>query len=256
MPWPGLQAIASRSPWLTMSDSAPRATPYRYAAYFAPAEGSVWCKAGSHWVGRCAAQRENKPQPVVRGVSRSLQQCLTQAPRRYGWHATLKAPFALAPGADFESLRQRLRELCRELEAFMLPALHVQQINDFLALVPEGDTKQIDSVAAVCVTGLHALAAPLSAVDLERRRAAPLTRRQDALLLRWGYPFVLDDFRFHMSLTGSLSDAPAPAIEAMKGAALQCFGALPPCRFDSVALFAEPYPGADFVLVEHVRLGT
>lgn len=238
-----------------MSDPTPHASAHRYAAYFAPAEGSIWWKAGSHWIGRCAAQRQNLPQPVVPAVSSALQQRLTQAPRRYGWHATLKAPFALAPGIEFESLRERLRALCRGLEAFMLPTLNVQQINDFFALVPEGDTEQIDSVAAVCVTGLHALAAPLSAAELQRRRAAPLTPHEDALLMRWGYPFVLDAFRFHMSLTGSLYGAPAMAVRAMKDAAHQCFGALPPCRFDSVALFAEPHPGADFVLVEHVRLG-
>ena len=237
-----------------MSNPAPRTPAHRYAAYFAPAEGTAWWEVGSRWIGRCAAQQHDLPQPIVPGVSSLVQQRLTQAPRRYGWHATLRAPFALAPGVEFEVLRERLHALCGRFEAFTLPPLKVQQLDDFLALVPEGDTYAIDAVAAACVTELHALAAPLGPVELQRRRATSLKPREDQLLLRWGYPFVLDAFRFHMSLTGTLHGVPTTEVEAMKGAAVQYFGALPACLFDSVALFAEPHPGADFVLVEHVRL--
>lgn len=79
---------------------------------------------------------------------------------------------------------------------------------------------------------------------------------EDALLLRWGYPFVLERFRFHMSLTGSLSETQLSVVDAMRRAGAQWFGPLPACRVESVALFAESRPGADFVLVEHLRLGS
>jgi hypothetical protein len=241
-----------------MSDPASHGTAHRYAAYFAPAESSIWWEVGSRWIGRCAARGRSLPQPVVPGVSSLVQQRLTRAPRRYGWHATLKAPFALAPGVEFKALSDRLHDLCAGFEGFTLPGLKVQQLDDFLALVPEGDSGQLDginAVAAACVTGLHALAATLSPAELQRRRAARLTPQEDALLLRWGYPFVLDAFRFHMSLTGALGDTPPQVVDAIEAAATQCFDALPACRFDSVALFAEPHPGADFELVEHMRLG-
>lgn len=239
-----------------MTEETTGRTAHRYAVYFAPAQQSAWWEAGSRWLGRCAVQQKPMHQPPVPDVSPEEQFRLTQAPRRYGWHATLKAPFALAPGADFADLRKRLCELCGTLQAFTLPPLKVTRIDDFLALAPERHSPEIDAVAAACVSSLHPLAATLSINELQRRRAGGLTPMEDALLLRWGYPFVLERFRFHMSLTGSLSETQLSVVDAMRRAGAQWFGPLPACRVESVALFAESRPGADFVLVEHLRLGS
>jgi len=227
---------------------------HRYAVYFAPRAHSPWWLAGSRWLGRCAARGEPLPQPPVPGLSAPELHQWTKAPRRYGWHATLKAPFALAPGADEAQLRASLRALAAEFEAFSLPPLKVAMLDDFLALVPDGDAQAIETLAAACVTRLQPLAAPLAPAELERRRAAGLTPEEDALLLRWGYPFVLERFRFHLSLTGSLKDAAPAAVEALKEAARHRFDALPACRVDSLSLFVEPRPGSDFMLVEQMEL--
>lgn len=231
------------------------AAAHRYAIYFAPAINSPWWQSGSRWLGRCAARQQPLPQPAVMGLPANEFRRLTAAPRRYGWHATLKAPFALAPGADLQALRTELRSVCRTLEPFPMPALRVTLLDDFLALVPDGDSSGIDLVARACVSGLQALAAPLSPAELQRRRAAGLSTEEDALLLRWGYPFVMDRFRFHLSLTGSLRGIEPRAVQALRDEAGQWFAPLPLERFDSVALFAEPTPGADFVLVERLELG-
>jgi len=229
--------------------------PHRYAVYFAPRVDGAWWRAGSRWLGRCAAHAQPLPQAPVPGVPAHELHRLTKAPRRYGWHATLKAPFALAPGADAGMLRAGLRNLCRAFESFTMPALKVAMLDDFLALVPEGDSPAIDALAAACVTQLHPLAAPLTSIELDRRRAAGLGAEEDALLVRWGYPFVLERFRFHLSLTGSLRDAEPATVQALQDAARHVFDALPPCRFDALSLFAEPRPGADFMLVEQLELG-
>jgi putative phosphonate metabolism protein len=228
---------------------------HRYAVYFAPRAHSPWWLAGSRWLGRCAARGEPLPQPPVPGLSAPELHQWTKAPRRYGWHATLKAPFALAPGADEAQLRASLRALAAEFAAFSLPPLKAAMLDDFLALVPDGDAQAIEALAAACVTRLQPLAAPLAPAELERRRATGLTPEEDALLLRWGYPFVLERFRFHLSLTGSLKDATPAAVEALKEAARLRFDALPACPVDSLSLFVEPRPGADFMLVEQMELG-
>lgn len=238
-----------------MMSEAPSTPAHRYALYFAPLADSAWWDAGSEWLGRCAARQRLLAQPSVAGVSAPEQQRLTQAPRRYGWHATLKAPFALAPGADLQALHAALRGICRAHQPFAMPALKATRLDDFLALVPEGESHAIDALAGDCVTGLQPLAAALSQAELARRRAAGLSPQEDALLLRWGYPFVLERFRFHLSLTGSLRGTSPAIVEALRQDAARRFGALPPLRFDTVSLFAEPQPGADFVLVEQMRLG-
>lgn len=237
--------------------TAPTAA-HRYAVYFAPHPGTLAWLAGSHWLGRCAALLRPLPQLDIHGVAKEELERLTAAPRRYGWHATLKAPFALAPGVDWLTLQHAVQTLADSLRPFSMPPLQVQRIDDFLALVPTRShpaNAEIQAAAAACVKQLQPLAAPLSAADLARRRAAGLTPRQDELLQQWGYPFVLEEFRFHMSLTGSLAGEREDTVELVLDAAEQFFADLPPLRFNSLALFAEPAPGADFVLLDHLELG-
>lgn len=238
----------------------PEATPahHRYAVYFAPNPGSLGWLAGSHWLGRCAALLQPLQQLSIEGVAADDLRRLTAAPRRYGWHATLKAPFALAPGADWVALHQAVQAVADSLQPFVLPPMHVERIDDFLALVPapsHAANAQIREAAAACVTALQPLAAPLAAADLARRRAAGLTPRQDELLQQWGYPFVLEEFRFHMSLTGSLQQVDAQTQTLVFDAAQEFFSDLPALKFNSLALFAEPAPGADFVLLDHLEMG-
>ena len=113
---------------------------YRYAIYYAPPVDSPWWLAGSHWLGRCAATGNVLGQPRVPGFSPEAFAAVTAAPRRYGWHATLKAPFALAEGAYLKQLFAVLDDLAGALSAFDMPTLRVKRLDDFLALVPEGET--------------------------------------------------------------------------------------------------------------------
>jgi len=176
---------------------------------------------------------------------------LTATPRRYGWHATMKAPFLLKEAADFKQLKDALALLCTQFKPFDLPKLQVTRLDDFLALTPIGDTTEISRVERACVTQLHGLAAPLPPDELLRRRTAGLSLAKDSMLLKWGYPHVLDYFRFHLSLTGPLRDCSEFQIQSMINFAAEKFDPLPPCRFESLAIFVEPERGADFVLLEH-----
>ena len=235
-----------------MTDTLP--PPYRFAVYFAPPPDSPWWQAGSQWLGRCAAGQPLKPMPAVKGFSEEAFRQVTAAPRRYGWHATLKAPFSLATGADAGQLRAALKMIAASSSTFAMPPLKVALLDDFLAIVPQTTSGEANSLAARCVMELQPLAAPLSAADLQRRRQAPLSPAQDALLVRWSYPFVLDEYQLHCSLTGSLKHMNSQQVQNLQEAAEDWFANLPPCNFESLALFAEPTQGADFVLHEHFRL--
>lgn len=232
---------------------------HRYAAYFAPPVESAWWEAGSRWLGRCAASGRTWPLPAIEGVPGELQQKLTTAPRRYGWHATLAAPFVLKPQFTEAELRAGMQALCRTLEPFDMPTLEVALLGDFLALVPTRPDASLRAAADACVMQLHPFAEPLPPPELQRRRAAGLTPEEDALLLRWGYPFVMDRFRFHMSLTGSLRGVESDTVVALQTAARRHFAPLlssgSPLRFEAVSLFAEPSPGADFICLAQMELG-
>lgn len=233
-----------------MTDHTPLANPApRYAIYFAPPPDSNWWRVGSAWLGRCAASGHVLPQAAIPGVATADLAQLTAPAARYGWHATLKAPFTLADGLDLSAATQRVQALCSRLTAFTLPALSVARLGNFLALVPAADCPALQGVADACVTELHSLATPLPASELARRRGAGLSARQEALLQAWGYPHVLDQFRFHFSLTGPLDQVPDTVCDALMAAARSLFDGLPPCRFDAISLFEERTPGAPMRLV-------
>jgi len=229
--------------------------PHRVAVYFAPAPESPWWQAGSRWLGRCAATAAALPQTAIEGIDAETFARLTAAPRRYGWHATLKAPFRLAPDNNdaLASLRAALQGICSRQRAFELP-LRVACMGDFLALRPLQTPPELERLEADCVQSLQPLAAQLGAGELARRRRAGLSAAQDALLQAWGYPWVLQEFRFHFSLTGPLNGLAPVQREALLVAAARQFHRLPACPIDRLSLFAEPLAGADFELLQQMRL--
>lgn len=228
--------------------------PHRVAIYAVPAPGTDWWERGSEWLGRCASRRCGLPMPEIGRVDAAVQTALTADPRRYGWHATLKAPFRLSPQSNLWALRDAVAAICREHRAFELGDLQVTRLGSFLALRPESAPAALGALADDCVRRLQLLAAPLSEAELARRRRAPLTPEEDALMLAWGYPWVFDRFRFHFSLTGSLAGVPDDVVGRLWVAASRQFGALPPMRLDRLSIFIEPSPGADFVLLEQLEL--
>ena len=227
---------------------------HRVAIYAAPAPGSEWWERGSAWLGRCAQRGAALPMPAIDAVDPATQAALTADPRRYGWHATLKAPMRLAPGASWAALRDGVAAICRDHHAIEMADLEVTRMGTFLALRPAAPPAALGALATDCVQRLQALAAPLDDAELARRRRAPLSIEEDALLLAWGYPWVLHRFRFHCSLTGSLAGLDGAAVQRWQSAAHDHFKDLPPWRLDRLSLFIEPTPGADFVLLEQWEL--
>jgi putative phosphonate metabolism protein len=178
----------------------------RHAIYFAPPDGSPLDRFGARWLGEDAATVGGRgfvlPAALAAGRPR-----ITEWPRRYGFHATLKPPFALAAGTDVGSLDAAASALARAREPFVLPALQVAEIGRFIALVPTEAPPALAALAEACVTELDRFRAPPGADELARRRGAGLDAVEEAHLVRWGYPYVLDRFTFHLTLTGPLEVA-------------------------------------------------
>ncbi len=229
--------------------------PYRYAIFFSPPPHSPWWDAGNQWLGRACTSAAAQAAWSTDPSHADLLTQLTCEPRRYGWHATIKAPFALALGESHAGLRDGLQAFCDRHAAFSLPPLRVGGLGRFLALLPVYESAQLQELATACVTQLHRYAAPLSSAELERRRGrGALNSAQESLLMKWGYPWVLENFRFHFSLTGDLDGIPDEARQAVLRAAAETFHALPDVHFDRLSLFAEPHKGGDFLLLEQMEL--
>ncbi len=240
-----------------MNDPQPTPRPWRFAIYFSPPPGSPWSVAGARWLGRGIDGERAVRQAVPAGWDAAGFAALTAEPRRYGWHATLRAPFRLADGVDAPALHAALGELVADCAAFDLPPLEPATMGGFLALRPVVDSAPLQSLARRCVTELQRLAAPPTDAEIAQRRRAGLTPEQDAMLLRWGYPYVLDGFRFHLTLTGRLAALPPPRVAALQQRAREIFTALPqPVRVDALSLFVESHPGAEFVRIARFALAS
>jgi putative phosphonate metabolism protein len=220
----------------------------RYAIYFAPDPDSRLWERGCRWLGRDAERDCALVQPAVPGWTPERLRALTNVARRYGWHATLKPPFLLRHGCDATILCERLASLCERRARFDLPPLAVARLSRFLALRPTAESAALQALANACVVEFDDLRAPLEPSEAARRRAAGLSPRQEALLQRYGYPYVLDEFRFHLTLTDSLDDAVGQQLlpwlsDHFADALCQSIAV------SGVCLFVQAEPGADFRLV-------
>ena len=191
----------------------------RCAIYFVPPREHPLALAAASWLRRDPYTGASPTAPTT-GLSEDEHAVLTTAPRRYGFHATIKAPFRLADGATLEALGERLDVLAGGLTPFGVE-LELAQIDEFFALVPRQPVPELDELAARVVTGFDAFRALLDDSDLARRDASRLSERQLSHLRTWGYPYVFDEFRFHMTLTGPVAAPEQPrvrqAIEAHFG---------------------------------------
>jgi putative phosphonate metabolism protein len=218
----------------------------RYAIYYAPAADDPLARRAAAWLGRDAFTGARCARPEFPELEGLDLDALTDDPRHYGFHATLKAPFELAPGADEDGLLAFAEAFAVRRAPFAAP-IAPAALGRFLAFRLAGPSPAMWALADACVRAFDPFRAPLSGFDLARRRKAPLTARQDAQLLAWGYPYVFEDFRFHMTLTRAISD-PATAERVL--AALQAhFADLSgPHRFDGVAVFRQEDRTAPFVV--------
>ena len=222
----------------------------RHAIYFAPPEGSALARFGADWLGWDAAAGARRAGFTLPGLPAPRDE-LVEAPRRYGFHATLKAPFRLAPEFGADDLDAAVAAAAARCARFEL-RLQVAALGGFLALVPEEAPAALAALEEALVTGLDAFRAPTDPAEAARRRMAGLDAVEEDNLRRWGYPYVLRRFRFHMTLTGSLPAAARGEARAALEAALA--GVLAdPVPVAEVCRFAEGADGA-FRLVRRFPL--
>lgn len=212
----------------------------RHAVYYAPLHGSLFHDLGSRWVGRDAFTGAACTHPDVAGIA-----VVTADPRRYGFHATLKPPFALRETVTDEALLRAVAALAAAQESFTV-ALKVGVLDQFLALVPREPQTPVQRLAEVAVRELDGFRQPPSDDELARRRRSELTPSQERHLAEWGYPYVFGDFRFHMTLTERL---PPSDIERFRAAAEAHFAPVlaEPVAIDGLSLFTEASRGAAFI---------
>ncbi len=211
----------------------------RYAIYYAP-EAGAFADAAAAWLGWDLQAGKPVPQPHY-DLQRPLRD-ITAGPRKYGFHATIKPPFRLAEGVVFADLAKAVASLAAGLRAVALPNLQLVNLEGFLALIPEGDCTDLQGLAAEVVRAIDPCRAALTHAETARRRPESLSERQRDLLALYGYPYVMEEFQFHLTLSGALAQTEFPVVSAAAQAHFD--GVLPqPFRVACLCLCGEDAEG-------------
>lgn len=226
----------------------------RYAIYYSPEPGSPLAEFGVHWLGRNGSAATGAL-PEVPGISHERLQELTEGPRRYGFHGTLKPPFELHPSTSLKSLIAAARIFARSLAPVEIPPLELAVIGKFVALTPSSSSAALERLAAKCVRAFEGYRMALTEEQVAYYRNNKLTVHQDSMLEHWGYPYVMEEFRFHISLTERIDDI------AERRAVMQVVTAMArsvvgkPIIVRDIALFGQAARNDPMTIIERIPFG-
>ena len=231
---------------------------FRYALYLTPPPDSDLWRFGCDVIGRDALTGASCEGFSLEAYPPDAWRGMTGDPRRYGFHATLKAPFSLRLDLDADDLFDRVAEFARKHSPFDAGELKVDVVKaapglGFVALKPQGASKELRSFEANVVRGLDRLRAPFVEIGREYRGSERLTPRQAYYLQAWGYPYVLDEFDPHFTLTNAIPDA-----DRVARLLEWDFGLRVPSRalhVDALTLFGQGEPGGEFRILHRFPLG-
>ena len=227
----------------------------RYAVYYAPRAGEGVAVAAGQWLGITPEGGRFRRQPLESGFSPDRLAEITADPRMYGFHGTLKPPIALVDGVTEREFVEAVGRFAATMRDVVVPSMVLAELGSFLAMVPAERCPALQDLADRCVVEFDEYRRPAGEAELTRRRASGLTARQDALLLRWGYPYVLEEWRFHLTLSGRIEDVAERA--AVMAILRKRFGGFVdrPLQVRDLCVFRQSAPGRPFTVLARFRLG-
>ena len=226
----------------------------RYAVYFSPAITSPWWAFGAGWLGRDEWSNLPLEQADLEGITPQALYAATAEPRRYGFHATLKAPFHLQKNYVEDGLIVKLTTLAKNLQPLELGALSAVKMGHFVALVPESMSVKLLALAEKCVIELDDLRAPLSELEIARRQVNLADERGQFLLKEFGYPHVLERYVLHFTLSGRVTPLIAETFINAVRSPIRQLNQCSPMVLDRLCLFVEDSPGAPFRRIADMEL--
>jgi len=220
----------------------------RYAIYFAAGSDSALSRFGAELLGYDAYSGDEVsfPQEAIQ-VAPDWRD-VTADPRKYGFHGTLKAPMALVSGKTEAELMAACAAFAGKARSIPTIRPVVDAISGFIAVIPAEPVDALQQLAADCVREFDSFRPTLTAEDRARRKPEKLSERQRDYLDRWGYPYVMEEFRFHMTLTGRLDADRRGPILAMLRARFAALG-IETLAIDRIALFRQDDAKARFRII-------
>ena len=220
----------------------------RFAIYFIPDQIEL-ANLGASWLGWDIITGKEVRQIELSDFDIKK---FTEQPKKYGFHATIKAPFIMKGSKRSTELISAFDEFAEICSPVVLEGLEVKKLGDFLAFRPVGSEEKLNSLVANVVEHFDRFRAPLTQKEIVKRRRTKLTTIQEALMKKWGYPFVMSEFQFHITLTGPLyqndADMAYSAVRSLFGGIIK-----EPFKVNSLCLAGEDENGR-FHLIKRFEL--
>lgn len=217
----------------------------RYAICFTPPPSDPLSHVAANWLGRNVFSGEMQEPPAIRGIGIHEIAFHTAVPRRYGFHGVLKAPFHLSGEVSEAQLLRDLMRFSGTFQPFSIPRIEVARLGNYYSLVPTLPCENVRYLASAIVQHFDRFRAPLSEADIERSDPDGLSAAQFANLHRWGNPYVMDEFRFHMPVTGPVNCADMPRVEQALRSIFEPVLS-EPIQVSNIALMMEEGTGGPF----------
>ncbi|MBY2938704.1 DUF1045 domain-containing protein [Rhizobium leguminosarum] len=217
----------------------------RYAICFTPPASDPLSLVAANWLGRNVFSGDMMEPPAVRGLGIHEIAFHTAVPRRYGFHGVLKAPFHLSHDMPESQLLRDLMRFSGTFVPFRIPRIEVARLGNFYSLLPSTPCEQIQYLASAIVQEFDRFRAPLSEAEIERSDPDGLSATQFSNLHRWGNPYVMEEFRFHMPVTGPVNAIDMPRIEPVLRRIFEPV-LCEPVMVSNVALMIEEGTGGPF----------
>ena len=224
----------------------------RYAVYFSPPEADYLSKFLAGWFGWNAHNGQNVPYHILENLNYDLSD-ITKEQYRYGFHGTLKPPFSLVDTKNLNDLKLALVELSKSIKKFEIPSISLKVLNGFVAIVSTTENRPIMALAKKCVEELDLFREVESVERIQRRRSRTFSKSEEYNLKRWGYPYVMDNFQFHLTMSGRLKPEVLKNVIEVLNSELQ--GVLnKPLPIGEICLFGENASNGNFQIIQKFSL--
>ena len=224
----------------------------RYAVYFSPPEESNLSKFASSWLGWDAQNSKKIFHPNFKDLVPDITE-LTKKQSCYGFHGTLKPPFSLVETKNESELKAAILELSQSTRRFEISAVSLQLLNGFAAIVATNENNEITNLAKKCVQELDSFRQPESLEKIQKRRLAGLSQYEEFNLQKWGYPYVMGSFRFHLTLTRRLnSEESKNVMEVLASELTEILSTALLVR--DICLFGESRTSGNFQIIQRFPL--
>ena len=221
----------------------------RYAIYYAPPKESSLEEFGRYWFGwdPLNAKLINNKQRInylngfgIKNLKNIDKNVLIA--KKYGFHGTLIPPFKLNKNYSTNLLFKKTEDIAKKFKKFKFYKFKLKKMNNFYAFVQNKKNNNINKLSNRLVRELFKFRSPLTKKEIDRRNPSKLSKLQLNILYKWGYPYLMSEFNFHMTLasevTGNKLYLELKKIERNKEIILNEIN-----NFDKIYIFGENQKG-------------